>query len=538
MASQYDFKNLERDISSLEKDLSKFQDKFDETINPILKASFDEREYGSREIERKIGRLVDDTKKDINKLFSGLINEVRREIHSSEERIKTKANEVISYVNGLNLTISALNDLNEAYASGDYKKVISECDNLGSDFESGRIQEYVRLAKIMAYDKFCSDGIKEFDPNKYYYFTSYYSDCKRYSAAKHIKSAREYLFIASCIKIEKCLLELEKDEAYAICNNAMECYKDFDSSLKVKYQSMYSEIYKAAVSLFNERAEKAYNSFSYSRVVELLFDSKKYNSSDISLDFFKDSSFDEEKMFAYTKSYGSRGSIEDRKAALIATMPLAKNDRRESFIEYWISTYDDNDWSFIDMIIKEQDSRFFACNLISDSIQQNAAYVRKVGELCLNFVKSYFSFLEETNGNIPLDEFTDSSIKLNVLVNTVKKGSYAEGDDMKLKEAVYMIDGLNYGMIVKYQKTCNLYGDRKISDLNRVLDDASLRLYGKKYRKDLKHDANKQVVEKTNALVKLSTAASQSKNKKILIIAGIVAAIIIAAIVIAIVIPK
>lgn len=538
MASQYDFKNLERDISSLEKDLSKFQDKFDETVNPILKASFNEREYGSREIERKIEKMVNGTKKDINSLFSGLINEIRRTIHSSEEKIKEKANEVISYVNDLNSTINTLNDINRAYASENYKGVIDQCDSLGDSFGNSKMQDYIKLSKIMAYDKFCSEGLKTFDPNTYYYYTSYYSNCKRYSAINHMGSACEYLFIASCIKIESCLSALDKDEAYSICNNAAECYRNFDSSLKNKYQSMYAEVYKVAVSLFNEKSEKAYNSFDYLNVVNLLVDSKNYHSSDIKIDFFKDSSCNEEKMFSYVKSFGSRGSIGDRKSALLGTISLAKAEKREAFIEYWISTYDDNDWSFIDEIIKVQDDRFYANSLVSDAIQQNAGYIRKKGDLCLNLAKDYYAFLEEISGNISLDDFTDSAITLNALVNAVKKNNYADGDDSKLKEAISIIDGLNYGMIVKHQKMCNLYKDHKISDLNRVLDDASLRLYGKKYRKDLKHDVSKQAVERTNALVKLSTAASQSKNKKLLIIAGVAVAIIAIAIIIAIVIPK
>ncbi len=538
MASQYDFKNLERDISSLEKELSKFQDKFDETINPILKASFNEREYGSREIERKIDKMVNDTKEDINSFFSGLINEIRRTIHSSEERIKTKANEVISYVNDLNSTINKLNDLNGAYASGNYKKVIHECDNFGGNLGNSKIQEYIKLTKIMAYDRYCSEELKEFDPNSYLYFTSYYSDCKKYSANKHINAAREFLFIASCIKIEKNLSSLDKDEAYSICNNAIECYRGFDSSLKAKYQSMYLDVYKVAVTLFNEKADEAYNSFKYSKVIKLLLDSKNYNSSDIKNDFFKDSSCDEEKMFAYIKSYGSRGSIEDRKIALVETASLVKTDKRESFVEYWISTYDDNDWSFIEMIIETQENRFQANELIADTIRQNTGYIRKKGDLCLNFVRNYHVYLESIDGSIPLDDFTDLAIMLNTLANAVKKTNYSDGDDLKLKEAVTIIDGLNYGMIVKHQKTCNLYTEHKISELNKVLDDASVRLYRKKYRKDLKHDASKEALVRTDALVKLSTAASQSKNMMILISAIVAVAIVVIAIIVAVTLLK
>lgn len=539
MVSSYDFKNLERDISSLEKDLSKFQYRFNETIKPIINASFNEKKYGSHVIERQIDNMVKDTKNDINKLFSDLINEVRRAINLSEDRIKTKVNEIISYVNELNSTIKTLNHINEAYASENYKTIIAECDNYMSRIKNDRVQAYLKLAKINSYDKYCLECLKSFDSDKYCYFTSYYNDCKKYSASNHISTAREYLFIASCLKIKQYFSELNKDEAYIICNNALECFRNFDLVLKEKYKSMFFQIYKVAVSLFNELAEKAYNSFSYLRVVELLIDSKHYKNTDISINFFKDSSYDEEKMFEYTKNYGFKGNVEDRKAALKGTLNLAKTNKRQSYIEYWIRNYDNNEWSFIDMIIKAQDNRFFANNLISDAIQKNVENIRKKGDLCLNLVKDYYAYLEERSGNIQLDDFTDSAIKLNELVKVLNNNNNCDDeDDIKLREAVSIIDGLNYGMIMKNRKLCNLYIEPKISNLNKVLDDASLRLYGKKCKKNLKRNSRKPAVEMTNTLVKLSTASSQNKNKKVMIITSVAVTIIFLAVIIVIIIFK
>lgn len=89
-------------------------------------------------------------------------------------------------------------------------------------------------------------------------------------------------------------------------------------------------------------------------------------------------------------------------------------------------------------------------------------------------------------------------------------------------------------MITKYLKQCSLYNESIIRDLNVVLDDSSIRLNGKPYRKDLKHDKSKQYVDKTNVYVKLATAQSLKKSRKLLITLGIAGVAVLAVILIVI----
>lgn len=105
---------------------------------------------------------------------------------------------------------------------------------------------------------------------------------------------------------------------------------------------------------------------------------------------------------------------------------------------------------------------------------------------------------------------------------------------MKILDACKILDGISYGMITKYLKQCSLYNENIIRDLNVVLDDSSIRLNGKPYRKDLKHDKSKQYVDRTNVCVKLATAQSQKKNRKLLIALGIVGVAILVVILIVI----
>lgn len=152
----------------------------------------------------------------------------------------------------------------------------------------------------------------------------------------------------------------------------------------------------------------------------------------------------------------------------------------------------------------------------------------------MNIANNYLSFLEELDSNISLDSFVYSITDVNKLVNLVSKASVSENEKSKILDACKILDGISYGMITKYLKQCSLYNESIIRDLNVVLDDSSIRLNGKPYRKDLKHDESKQYVDKTNKCVKLATAQSLKKNRKLLIALGIAGVAVLAGILVVI----
>ena len=119
MPSQYDFKKLDRQITNLEKELSDFNDSFSDITTEISRARFNDKEYGSTAIKRKITNLVDSAKDRIASAYNKYINGMRRASHESLERIKDSANSASQYCEDLNELLEELNNLNIAFSNGE-----------------------------------------------------------------------------------------------------------------------------------------------------------------------------------------------------------------------------------------------------------------------------------------------------------------------------------------------------------------------------------------------------------------------------------
>lgn len=527
MASTYDFKNVNRELSSLEKEFTKFENEFDSILKPILSAKFNTNEYSERELERKLDNITKDAKMEINKAYSDLINGVRRYAHASSERIKLKAKELASYVDGLNNKIEEVNFMNQAFANKEYTKAIALAASISSPEKA---KNYANFITIEAYDRLCSQHIKTFNEEDYSYYISYYAKCKTLNAQKRIGYARQYLFIASCLMTKTSLGGKSIDDKYGIIKTCLECYQGFDPSERNKYQSQYDEVYPLGVELFNSISKEIYDSFSYLRVKNLLNDAAYFNAKDIEIDFFSDTNYTSEKIFIYLKNKGSVGSDCDVRAAFNDTFELATSDCRTSFFYYWFGVYDDRGWDYCEKIINAQEDRYVTNKLIFESVQSNYKNIKKLGDLSLHIANNYLSFLKGLDSNISLDSFVYSITDVNNLVNLISQANVSENEKAKILDACKILDGISYGMITKYLKQCSLYNENIIRDLNVVLDDSSIRLNGKPYRNGLKHDKSKLYVDKTNVFAKLATAKSQKKNKKILIVLGIVAVAILSVI--------
>ena len=520
MASTYDFKNVNRELSSLEKELTKFENEFDQTLKPILSSKFNTNEYGEKEFERKLGSISKHAKIDINKAYSELINGVRRYAHSSLERIKLKAKELASYIDELSNRIEEVNFMNQAFANKEYTKAISLAASISSPEKA---KNYANFVTIEAYDRLCSERIKTFNEEDYNYYISYYTKCKTLDAKKHIGYARQYLFVTSCLMTKTSLGGKSIDDKYGIIKMCLECYQGFDASERNKYQSQYAEVYPLAVELFNSISKEIYDNFSYLKLKNLQNDTVYFNAKDIKIDFFSDTKCTSEKIFEYLKNKGSVGSDCDVRAAFNDTFTLATSDYRASFLGYWFCVYDDRGWDYCEKIINAQEDRYEANKLIFESVQSNYTYINKLGDLSLNIANNYLSFLEGLDSNISLDSFVYTITDVNKLVNLILQANASENEKAKILDACKILDDISYGMITKYLKQCSLYNESIIRDLNVVLNDSSIRLYGKPYKKYLKHDKSKHYVDKTNVCVKLATAKSQKKNRKLLIVLGIVA---------------
>lgn len=531
MATQYDFQNIERELSSLEKQLNDFDKEFESKLSPILNASFNTNEYGERALEQRVDKLVNQAKRDANSIFNDFINDVRRYSHSAMQTIKASAKDICSYVDSLNQTLDSVNNLNAAYANNDYDRTILLADGMRGNNDNAEIAKYALLVELDAYDKLCIAKSGNFKKDDYSVFRKYYSLCKNNNAKRHITSASMQLFIAAYKMVSENRSSLQETELYRVCIDGLKGYDGIDAGKQSDFAHQYQEIYQCGITLFNKKAEAAYTSFDYISVKNFIAESVYFKTEDINNKFFADSNLSPERVFNYLKEYGWYGSGDSIDAAFDDSKALAVSSERETYIGYWISCYDKFGWKYCNESINMQENRYHANALISKIIIENYTDVRLMPELALHLYKNYNEFLISQD-RVDLDLFLESAVELNTMVNVFAKTKEANDQGSPMFEAVRGFDGLSYGMITKYLKICSRYNDAIIKNLNVVLDDSSNRLYGKSYRKDLRRDENTQPVEKTFEKVKLVSAQSQEKKKKTLIAVGVAAAIIVVVIII------
>ncbi len=526
MVSTNKFKNLERELSSIEKDFNQFENSFDSVLKPILSASFNKKQYGSRAIEDKLNKIVDNAKKDVNKLYNELVNNVRRETHSSLQKIKSKAKETYDYVDGLNRKLDKVNDLNRYFAERQFESAIIVADEISSYDVEEKLCNYVLLVQLESYDALCADKLKNIGSDDYSYFKKYYDLCISHNAEKHIILSKIKLFKCVCLLIDKYSDDYNISQLYSMTSNALRCYSELSSDDKNKNAIKYSKLYDKAVTYYNDYSDKSYRAFEYIHVKDLLAKSRYYKASDIKIDFFKDSALTPTRVFTYIKEYGENGNMDNIKAAFDDSRTLDTSDKKEVFIDYWCSTFDKNGWYFCDGIISDQPNKYQGYALIANSLKYNYSYITKSESLASCFYESYIQFLKGQS-NVVFDDFINTTIAINDLVSYFRKSCKSEDKNNPFVIAIKGFDGVAYGMITKYYKLCCTYSEGKITTLNRVLDDASKNLYGKKYRKELKHDESKPAVETNGAKVKLVTVESKSKKIKTAIIVGSIAAAVL-----------
>lgn len=122
MASQYEFKNMERDLSAIEQQLNSFEKTLNSIVESVSSAKFNERDYGDRSIEKKVDGIINDSKKRIDRKYNEFVNGIKRATYDSQERIKCEAKNVSQIVEILNNSILQIINLNDAFVT---KKISS-----------------------------------------------------------------------------------------------------------------------------------------------------------------------------------------------------------------------------------------------------------------------------------------------------------------------------------------------------------------------------------------------------------------------------
>ncbi len=523
MATPYDFQIIERELSSLEKQFNDFEGKFRKTVAPIREAHFDSNKYNAQALEQRANKLIN----DMSAPFSAFVADIRQYSQNAMTEIEKSADSYRTYVKSLNDRLDSVAQLNSAYEGQRFSQAISYAEQMREHSTIAEIVRYALLVELEAYDKLCKTFTGALGIKEYAIIREYFELCEIHDAPKHICSAGMLLFTAAHKLISENGSGIAESDLYQMCIDAFNGYSKIARENKRGLSNQLQEVYQCGLALFNKMANAAYVNFDYISVKNLLHDSAYFKTKDIENEFFTNAELSPERVFAFLKEYGSRGSKSSVDAAFDDSKALAVSDEREEYFRFWFRNYDTFGWEYCGKSIDMQEDRFAANGLISKIVRESFFNIRNMPELALNLYENYNRFLTGQS-RIDLDLFLDSAIELNSLVNVFAESDDAKGKHSPMHKAIRGFDGVSYGMITKYRRLCSRNNELFIEKLNIVLDDSSNRLYGKPYRMNLKRDEKKPSVERLGKKVLLVTL--QSKRKALFILLAIAAVVILAGI--------
>lgn len=510
MASEYDFKEMERKINALEKKLTSFEKNFDKSIQTIINASFNETEYGERALTNKINRIVNKAQNEINSSSNQLIYNIKSYAQQSLYDIKNVAEESYIYINGLNTILDYIEDLNYSYSKKEFIKAINIAKTLINKSKNLSIVNYALLVELESYENICLERENSILEEDYDICKEYYELCEKYAAGIHITSSRIYLFNSSYLMLKNAL---PNDEIYEICKLGLKIYRDIEQKNKNGLNLKYNELYNHGIKVFNDLSEKAFQSFDYLAVKKMLEDANYFNSVDIKNNFFNTQCLTPEQVFQYLKEFGERGDANSIEHAFTDSRILSVSVNRQEYFDYWFSYYDKYGWKYCELIIKDQKNRYTANSLIVDAIKNNYQKINNIGSISYDLYNDYYNFLLHQE-LIDLDQFIDSIFVINEMIELLITLKQYRENDSNLIKSINGFDNLIYGMVVKYSKICSYYNKDKIKKLNYLVNRSSLRLYDKPYRNKITKNKKELNLEKINKQVKLITAKDLKDIKK------------------------
>lgn len=241
MVSQWEFKNLERELSSIEQQLKSFEKSLDSIVEPISSARFNDRDYGEKAVEKKIDEIINDSKRRIERKYNDYLNGVRRAAYDSTEKIKREAMVVSQKTEQLNSSLSNWANLNKAFAARDYRYVINNADSFDTSLFDKELKDSLLYIKLESFDGICRDGIGNVSVDNYGDYLTYFSTCRSHNASNHLVRAAAYLLKASSIIVSLSVSDIK--QLYGYCRNGLEAYSVLPDEEKSKMQSDYQRCY-------------------------------------------------------------------------------------------------------------------------------------------------------------------------------------------------------------------------------------------------------------------------------------------------------
>ncbi|WLP85660.1 hypothetical protein [Mycoplasma seminis] len=523
MASKSDFKSLKSNISKIENKISSFDSKAEDIERTFNNLSIP-NQYDVYTVASNFSNTASFYKNQCQEAMNACYDRIQEKMQKVESNIKHKSNNLLWYSFCLRKQLRSIHEFNEWFIKKDYMTLIRNANFMDEYYSTPDVIKYIKLLKLKSFEAICEEKMQA--PIRYYdywAFEDYYNNCKKYNSTYHILKAREWLFIATIHILQNNMLP--GNENYKFHINALKTYQEFDEELKRKYLNDYENTYPQAVDVFNNRTKDLYEKFQYSQVKDIINDSKYFNVDDIEIEFFKSTELSPIKLFNYLEEFGNNGDLASRKQAQDDTIILLNGELKTQYIEYWIKNFDHNNWDFIQDIIKYQNNWFKISNILCPLISKNIDSIKNISDLFKHYAVGFKDYIETIKDEISIDKFMSCIIIQNEFVQKFYKKYNVVNKKDEINKLRKQLDGIAYGMIKGYHKLVSLYTAEKIAELNKVLSDASVRLYGKNKKYQItpaKKDGN---LEKLKKKVKLITVSNLNKKKIIIwisVIAGLI----------------
>lgn len=506
MPTPYSFKEKEKDLDSLCKDLDNLDKKADSVLPRVSNARFDENKYGTAALEKKTSEIVKDAKKKIQRQYEKYVSSVSNLTYQSLKRIKGKAEEIKKSQEKRSLVLEQWRKLMESFKEGNYQNTITDCDRFDTSYFDDELIETLNHRKRESYEKEAEKIFPTASLSDYSFFVRYFVDAK---TNEYILKSSCYLFLLSVR-----LLPIVKSFSKAdICDSGRVAYQKLTKAEREKYKDDYQALYDKELMLFNKECEKAYKGFDYPRRKQLRNRVTRLNPEDFTLEFYRQKKTDPDKLFDYLKNYSSKVMEKTKKAVFMDTRSLFNGNRKDEYLTYWFLQFDEDGFQYVDVLIDGKENELSCYPLLIETCRENKDQIKDCGNCFLKLTEKYCTALERSKKQINLYLFLNTSILWNNCIKTLKTKNPTNLDYQgMIASGARNIDNRIFPRINRYRNLCSGYNQDRISKLNVVLKDTAGRLFLSSELRLLKRNPKKYTNQ--NECVSLVTTWSEGSRKK------------------------
>ena len=515
MATSYDFKDLERETARLEKRLDDFVSKEDSLKTKINNLKWDDRKYSSSSVEKQINNILSEAKNKINRITNSAYDSLKRSYSESLSAISTEAQTANEEIARNNSLVSVINFLNLSYSEGKFMEIINSKQYFDSEANNQQVKKYYLLVKAKSYDAVCNSLKGKVDAEGAEIFADYYSFCKANNAVNHSKNAATLCFDYLSELLKSHRDEIPAEKVYGWARTALACSREV-TGLDSEKASFIYETFKEE---FNAETKKAFDSFNYSKLKSFVYDSNYLKKDDIWLSILKSQEFNEDDRISFISEKGKLSGGQSLKDVIADNESLLKGDRRNDYLKALLPCFNSENMFSFDSLLSQLKANFgFDALLKLSAMLLDYSDTNLLGEKITSF---YCEMILANRKSLPL---LDTARLLAKISDSCKVAN----ESVKTK-----FDDISFTLIKGNLKSLASVDQDLKKKLNELYDSCAATVIGKRPKKGL-NDVKRPIPLNENMRIALKKVQGEKifKNKKSLVILGIVAAVVLIALII------